>query len=361
MKTRYSLNLGRPFGIKLSIHWTFLFLIAWIVAVSLMRDLGLSQILMHIVFVLALFACVVLHELGHSLTAIRFGGEVHSITLLPIGGMANITKMPEKPKEEFLVSAAGPAVNIVIAILLWVYLSVFRTIDVEAMEFEAITGQNFAFMLMAANLFIVAFNLIPAFPMDGGRLFRAALSIRMNRVQATRVAKDIGQVFAILFILAGLFINPFLVIIGAFILLGAKGEYEMIKYQDALKNHTVKDVLKTDYLVLAPSDSLGKAADKLVHVSDNGFIVKDGEEYKGILSKNAIISGLNAHGKEGRVGDVMDSGIEPVDAKKSLFEVFVEMKKKRHGLLPVFKDKELEGVLDMDNLEEFILIRNALR
>ncbi len=257
MKSRYSLLLGRPFGIKVSVHWTFSLLIAWIVLISVGRGLETPQILMHILFVLALFVCVVLHELGHSLAAIRLGGEVHSITLLPIGGMAHMSKMPDKPRDEFLVSAAGPLVNVVIAFLLWLYISTIQRISIEDMEFQAITTQNFALMLMAANLFIVAFNLIPAFPMDGGRLFRSALSMKLSRLKATQIAKDIGQIFAILFIVAGLFVNPFLVIIGIFILLGAKGEYEMIKYQEILRDTTVKDIVKTEFAELDENNTLG--------------------------------------------------------------------------------------------------------
>ncbi len=201
MNTKYSLNLGKPFGIKVSIHWSFSLLIVWIVFITMRQGLETLQILMHILFVLTLFVCIVLHEFGHSLVAIKFGGEVHSITLLPIGGMANITKMPEKPKEEFLVSLAGPAVNIVIAALLWLYLHYFQPVSFDEMDFSYITRTNFPAMLLAANVFIVAFNLIPAFPMDGGRLFRSALSVWMSRMEATRIAKNIGQVFAIIFLL----------------------------------------------------------------------------------------------------------------------------------------------------------------
>ncbi len=360
MKSRYSLKLGKPFGIQVSVHWTFSLLIAWIVLISVSRGLETTQILMHILFVLALFVCVVLHELGHSLAAIKLGGEVKSITLLPIGGMAHMSRMPEEPKKEFIVSAAGPLVNIVIAALLWVYLESLHSTPVSQMEFESITINNFPLMLMAANLFIVAFNLIPAFPMDGGRLFRSALSIRMSRLKATQIAKDIGQVFAIFFIIAGLFFNPFLVIIGFFILLGAKGEYEMIKYQDVLKNYTVDDILSTSYAELDADDSLGKAAEELIHISDNGFVIKSDGEYAGILTKNDLINGLNTHGKEGRIRDVMRNDLDHVGTDTPLFEIYQRMQKNREYLLPVFSDDQFRGILDLENLNEFFLIKKAL-
>ena len=361
MKSRYSLNLGKPFGIKVSVHWTFSLLILWIILISVGRGLAFPQIMMHILFVLSIFVCVVLHELGHSLTAIRFGGNVSSITLLPIGGMAHMTKMPENPREEFLVSAAGPLVNVVIAILLWIYLTAFHTINIEEMTFETITINNFPLMLMAANLFIVAFNLIPAFPMDGGRLFRSALSIKMSRLKATEIAKDIGQVFAIIFIIAGLFFNPFLIVIGFVILMGAKGEYEMIKYQDVLKNYTVKDILNKDYAVLDADDTLGTAADKLVHISDNGFVVQSDGEYAGILTKNDLINGLNTHGKEGKIRQVMRTETESAATNTPLFDIYQDMQKKRHSLLPVFSGNEFKGVLDIESINEFFLIQQAIR
>ncbi len=359
MQSRYSLKLGKPFGIRVSVHWTFSLLIAWIVIISIGRGLEPVQILMHVLFIFALFFCVVLHELGHSLAAIKLGGNVESITLLPIGGMANLSKMPEKPRDEFIVSAAGPLVNIAIALVLWIYLFYIRQLDVATMEFETITRGNFLLLLMAANLFIVVFNLIPAFPMDGGRLFRSALSIRMSRLKATQIAKDIGQVFAIIFIIAGLFFNPFLVIIGFFILLGAKGEYEMIKYQDVLRNYTVKDIISTEYSELDIDDTLEKAADKLVKISDNGFVIRSGGKYAGILTKNDLINGLNSHGKQARVKDILNDKVESVECNKPLFEVYTEMQRNRQYILPVIEKEEFLGVLDLENLHEFFLIRKA--
>lgn len=361
MNSKYSLYLGKPFGIKLSIHWSFVLLIAWIVFITMRQGLETAQILMHILFILTLFVCVVLHEFGHSLVAIKYGGEVHSITLLPIGGMANITKMPEKPKEEFLVSLAGPAVNIVIAAILGLYLYYFHPTATEDMDFSYITRNNFPAMLLAANIFIVAFNLIPAFPMDGGRLFRSALSIWMSRMEATRIAKNIGQIFAVLFIIAGLYINPFLVVIGFFILLGAKGEYEIMKYQNILENHKVQDIIITDYDELKPEDTLGKAVELLQHISNRGFVIKSDGEYKGLLTQKDLISGLGTHGKEGKIEDSMNSSIESVTPGMDIFEAFKHMRKNKYDIAPVLKDGAFQGVLDIDNINEFFMIRKALQ
>ncbi len=353
------MNLGRPFGIKVSVHWTFSLLILWIVFVSVNQGLEAKQILMHIVFVLTLFVCVLLHELGHSLAAIRLGGKVQSITLLPIGGMANITEMPEEPKKEFLMSAAGPLVNIVIAAALWIYLSV-TSVDPRELEYGVITSDNFIVMLMAANIFIVIFNLIPAFPMDGGRLFRSALSTRMSRIKATRIAKDIGQVFAIIFIIAGFFANPFLIVIGFFIFLGAKGEYEMMKYRDILNNYTVADIVKTDYEKLDENDTLGTAADKVLHISSPGFVITSDGEFKSILTKNDLIKGLNSSGKGGKIKDIISNDIEKVTSDITLFDAFKKMQMKRYEMMPVIQNDKFKGVLYLDSINEFFLIKKAI-
>lgn len=359
MSKSYSLNIGKPFGIRVSIHWTFLMLIAWVIAIGLVRELTISQILMHILFVLAVFACIVLHELGHSLTAIKYGGKVKGITLLPIGGMANMTKMPETPREDFMVSAAGPLVNIVIAGVIWLAVSIFGTVDFKAIEFDTITPNNFLLLLVAVNLFIVAFNLIPAFPMDGGRIFRAALSVKMSKVEATRVAKNIGQFFAVAFIITGLFVNPFLVVIGIFIFIGAKAEYEMMRYQDALHDYTVADIIISDYIVLHIDDTLQKAADTLVHSSDNGFMVASDYGYQGVLTKDNLIEGLTRYGKEGKVKDAMNTNVKPVSPDTPLLKVFQEMKQNRCLILPVFSNGKLKGILDLEKIHEFILIQKA--
>jgi Zn-dependent protease/CBS domain-containing protein len=360
MQSRFSLSLGKPFGIQVSVHWTFSLLIAWIVFITMSQGLELMQILMHIFFVFTLFGCVLLHELGHSLAAIKLGGKVQSITLLPIGGMAHISEMPEKPREEFLISAAGPMVNIIIAGILWLYLAISPG-NIADMEFEVITANNFIFMLLAANLFIVAFNLIPAFPMDGGRLFRSALSIKMDRLKATRIAKDIGQIFAIIFIFAGFFINPFLIIIGLFIFLGAKGEYEMMKYRDILINYTVRDIVRTDYEELDGEDSLGHAASKFAHRSDRGFVITSGGDYAGILTKSDLIKGLNSYGKEGRIKDVINENIEKMTPDLTLFDAFKKMQMNRYEVVPVSEDGKFKGLLDIEGINEFFMIQSAIR
>lgn len=357
---KYALKLGKPFGIKISIHWTFLLLIAWIVAISLNQGHNFQQVMLYVVFVLTLFVCVVLHELGHSLTARHYGGEIKSITLLPIGGMANITKMPEKPKEELIVSAAGLIVNIIIAGLIFMFLSIIGMPGINQMEFKVITTENFFIMLMTANLFIVIFNLIPAFPMDGGRMLRAALAIKVNRLKATKIAKYIGQVFAAAFVILGMFYNPFLAVIGIFVFIGAASEYQSIRSKHMLANNTVKDVVTTDYPTIFSGEILENAADMLVHETCNGFIVLDQEKYKGVLTKNDIIQGLAKLGKGAKAENAANTDVKPVQMNESLEKVYQRMRQSGLDILPVFSNDELKGIVDIENIKEFIIVKNAL-
>ena len=356
-----SLKIGKPFGITISIHWTFLFLIIWIVAIDLGRGLNSQQVMMSVLFVLALFICVVLHELGHSLTAKALGGDVKSITLLPIGGMANIKKMPDKPKEEFLITIAGLLVNVVIALILWLILSSLGPVHITQIDFTAITTKNFFLMLMVVNLILVVFNLIPAFPMDGGRLLRAVLSFRMNKVRATSIAKTVGKTFAVAFVILGLFYNPFLIVIGIFVFLGAQAEYEMVRYHDVLNKYKVEDLISTNFKSLDAEDSLETAANTLIHGSDNGFVIKSGTGFRGILTKEHLIRGLTKLGNHAKIKEVVTEPVYSVDPGKPLNTVFEEMIKHKYQLVPVFSNGHFVGILDMENIRELIMVEQAER
>jgi Zn-dependent protease len=356
-----SLQLGKPFGIRLSVHWSFSLLLVWILFISLRHGLQLHQILWHFVFVLALFACVVLHEFGHSLVAIRLGGQVQSILLLPIGGMANISKMPDGPKEEFLVSAAGPLVNIVIAAALWIYLLLFHPVHWRELEYDAITLMNFPAMLMAANLFIVAFNMIPAFPMDGGRLLRSALASRMNFVKATRIAAFTGQVFAVVFVFAGLFLNPFLILIGLFVFMGARGEYEMVKYRSVLEKFNVEDVLLRNYEEVDETEHLENTASRFAQSSHRGFVIRSGHHFIGLITPDDVIRAINDHGREATIGQAFAyTSLPKLFPGMTLFDAFRSMKSNNQELAPVWENDQLIGVVDMVKINDFFRMQKVL-
>ncbi|MDZ7846532.1 MAG: site-2 protease family protein [Owenweeksia sp.] len=246
---KWSLYAGSYAGIKVFIHWSFWIIIAWIFMLHFQMGHGWSEGLAGAGFILALFGCVVLHEFGHALTAKKYGIPTHNITLYPIGGVASLDKMPDKPGQELAVALAGPAVNVVIAGGLYLWLASSGGL-ITLTEMDHMGGDNFWFSLMVANVVLAGFNLIPAFPMDGGRVLRALLAYRMDKFQATNIAARVGQFMAIIFVFLGFFTNFWLVFIGLFIYLGAGGEVAYGRQKHALRGLKVMDVMISKLPVL---------------------------------------------------------------------------------------------------------------
>ncbi|MGZ9167216.1 MAG: site-2 protease family protein, partial [Anaerolineales bacterium] len=215
---RWQWKVGTFAGIDVFVHATFLLLIGWIGYSHWLQYGTLAKVAEGILFILVLFLCVVLHEYGHALTARRYGVKTRDITLYPIGGVARLERMPDKPIEELWVALMGPAVNVVIAAVLFVYL--FLSQGLVPMTDLTVASGSFVARVMAVNISLVLFNLIPAFPMDGGRVLRALLAMRMDYVRATQIAANVGQGLAFLFGLFGLFNNPFLLFIAFFVWIG---------------------------------------------------------------------------------------------------------------------------------------------
>ncbi|GGK18131.1 protease [Yeosuana aromativorans] len=355
-----NLNLGAVSGIKIKVHWTFLFLILWIVFSEMKRGGNTDSILFNVALVLTVFLCVVLHELGHALTAKKFGIQTQKITLLPIGGMATMEKIPESPKQELLVTLAGPLVNIVIALLLYFIIPVKELIQLnftEAFEtFSRFTLQNFLFYLFVINIALVVFNLIPAFPMDGGRLLRALLAIKINRVKATQIASTIGQFIAVLFLLIGLLYNPFLVFIALVIFLGAYGENQMAHHLELLKGHTAKESSITNITIFSPQDTISKAVKAVITSTENNFVVIENNAVKGLLFYQDILE--NAKKEDTLIGDVMTTSFKTVDSNDDLKKVYQQIHGQKNSFFPVLEDGKLIGAIDAINLNEFIVLQS---
>lgn len=356
---KYTLTLGKPFGIRVSVHWTFLLIIAWVVFIDVRQGLGLTPILFSVLFVMTIFLCVVLHEFSHSLTARRFGIATRSITLLPIGGVADLEKMPEDPKQELAVSLAGPLVNLAIALILWILLYSTGKMDLSPADFRVIDRSNFFIILMFANLVLALFNLIPAFPMDGGRVFRSLLAMRLPRDQATLVAMNMGKVFAFFIALWGLYTNPFLIVIAVFIYIGAQREYEMVKYASVLSGYTVEQVLMHEYTPLHPHDPLKRAVAILLDGPEQRFIVTDQGRVVGILTRNDIIQGLMNHHEDVEIEKIMNTEVTVFYAHSDLEEAYEKMRYQQISMAPVVEQEQVKGVIDMDNINEFIMVRSA--
>ncbi|MDX5480458.1 MAG: site-2 protease family protein [Hymenobacteraceae bacterium] len=357
---KWSLTLGRVAGIKILVHWTFVLLLGWVALTESQRGGDTYAILMAIAFIFAVFFCVVLHELGHALTARRYGIQTKVITLLPIGGVASLEKMPEKPKQELLVALAGPAVNVVIAFLLWLVLPPLQNVTAPEEFFSRITPANFFYLLLFVNILLVAFNAIPAFPMDGGRVLRALLAFRLGRVRATQIAANLGQFLAIFFVFVGFFYNPFLILIGIFVFFGAYSENMIVQHLDFLRGHSVREGMMTNFVTLAPTETIREALNKLLMGSEHEFIIEDEGQVVGTLTRMQLIQAVKDDQLDVPVVNIMSQEFTTFNVHDKLSEAYTELQKSRAPLYPVLENGRLAGVINTDNINEFIMIKSAL-
>lgn len=355
---KWSWKIGEFAGIGVYMHATFLLIIAWVILIHWSAGHDLATIVSGVVFVLALFLCIVLHEFGHALTARRFGIMTRDITLLPIGGVARLERMPDDPMQEFWVALAGPAVTLAITLLLFFWLRVTGTfVPVESITM--IQG-SFIERLMLVNAFILVFNLIPAFPMDGGRVLRSLLALRTDYTSATQTAASIGQAIALIFGFIGLFTNPFLIFIALFVWIGAAQEASMVKIKSALGGIPVYKAMLTDYRTVTSSDSLKDIVDLTMSGSQQDFPVVDNGRLVGIVPHADFIKGLAEKGDTVTVGVIMRREFETADPSEMLEYAFARLQTGDFYTMPVVKNGDLVGLLTMDNVGEFMRIQSAM-
>jgi Zn-dependent protease len=356
----WSWKLCRLAGIPVYIHWTFVILLAWIVMDSWIRSNDLITGLRGGAFILALFTCVVLHELGHALTARRFGIKTSDITLLPIGGVARLQRMPDRPVQELLVALAGPAVNVVIVAILYLIFGI--QLPSSDGNVDHFMNEPMSTKLLEVNLMLAGFNLLPAFPMDGGRVLRALLAMRMPYARATRTAASIGQMTAIGFALLGMFSNPFLLLIALFVWIGAEAEAAQVEERVALKDVPVRQAMLTEYHTLLPDDTLGRAADLLLSGTQHDFpIIADSSNgMSGLLTRSDLMAGLARAGREARVSDFAKTEIPSVEAGSPLAAAVTRLREGHGPCLQVIDEGRTVGLLTLENIGEFLMVRAAL-
>jgi Zn-dependent protease/CBS domain-containing protein len=358
---RWSLKIAHIAGIGVYIHWTFLLLLAWIAYAHLGAGDDVRAAIRGVAFVLALFGCVVLHEFGHALTAKRYGIPTRDITLLPIGGVARLERMPEEPWQEFWVAIAGPAVNVAIALVVGVFVVALGQFPV-ASEVDDMVKTPFLWNLMIANIVLVVFNLLPAFPMDGGRVLRALLATQMPRVKATQIAATIGQGMAILFGMAGLFTGAWMLLfIALFVYLGAQGEAQSTEMRAIFQGVPVIEAMTTRFRTLTPSDTLRHAADELLAGHQQDFPVVENGRLLGLLHRDALITALSSGRHDAPVRDVMASECPAVEDKERLDQAVQLMQSRGCTTMPVLRNGDLVGLLTAENVGEWTMIQAALR
>lgn len=356
---KFSLYLGKYSGIKVFIHWTFSLLLLWIIISNVTAGTPWIDTGWTIIFVLLIFVCVVLHEFGHALTAQRYGIQTRDIILLPIGGLARLERLPEDPKQELKVALAGPLVNVGLFLLLSIVVSL-TGFDMELLDEVNLNGKSIWLFLASANLFLALFNLLPAFPMDGGRVLRALLSTGMSRIKATEISGGIGQVMAIAFVFFGLFNNPVLVLIGIFIFLGAQAEVNQTKQSSFLEGYQVGDVLMRKFPLLAFDAPLQTAIDKLLEGQAIHFVVVKDDTPTGILSREGIVLGLQQGNAQTAVEKVADQSPLKLEISLPLQEALKKMRTENKKVALVYEANHFLGILDQENISEFIMVKNAL-
>jgi Zn-dependent protease/CBS domain-containing protein len=355
---KWSLKIGRYAGIDVYMHLTFLLLVGWVGLIHWQQGRSLAAVAAGVVFILLLFACVTLHEFGHALAARRFGIRTRDIILLPIGGVARLERMPERPLQELGVALAGPAVNVVLAAALFLWLSV--TARMAPLDELSWTGGPLLERLLAANLFLALFNLLPAFPMDGGRVLRALLATRLDYARATQVAAGIGQGMALLFGFLGLTGNPMLLFIAFFIWIGAAQEASLSQMRSALGGIPVSQAMLTDYRTLAPEDSLEQAVALTLAGSQKDFPVTANGNVAGVLRQSDLLAALSRREGPLTVAQVMATDVTIVDAHEMLDRAFQRLQACACTSLPVTRGDRLVGLLTMENVGEFLRIQGAL-
>ncbi|MCS6801415.1 MAG: site-2 protease family protein [Chloroflexota bacterium] len=351
--TMGSFTIGRVFGIPIRIHFTFFLLLAFLGWLEAQQS---GNVFLELAFIVSLFGCVLLHELGHALTARAYGIRTVDITLYPIGGIARLSSMG-KPNQEFWIALAGPMVNVAIAAVLWGGMVVVVGRPPALGPFFT---EDFVQRVFIANVLLAAFNLLPAFPMDGGRILRALLAQRLGIARGTRIAATVGQMFAVVFGIVGLFsLNLFLVLIAFFLFIGASGEAVMAQTQDVLAGARVRDAMITRFDTLRHGQVLGDAAELLISGTQQDFPVVFGDQVLGVLPRDRLLAALARGGRDTYVSEAMVRDFVRVTPNDDLAVALEHFASSRIPLL-VFDDGHLVGMLTPENVSEFVMIRQSL-
>lgn len=355
-------RVARIFNIPVRVHWSFFVLVlGYVFYAGYDTDWDTTAMLWSGIFVLVLFILVVLHEFGHALTARRYGVSTRDIILLPIGGVARLDHLPEKPAHEFWVAIAGPLVNIAIAALLSVYLFRFT----PEQRWEILNGvvyakgnfflddytnvDRFIFFMAWLNVILAAFNLIPAFPMDGGRILRALLSIPFGRLSATMLAARIGQVLALGMIVAGVWkSNPMYALIGLFVLFTAESEYRSVKMEAMVSQLKVDQLMRGNFSRIYASDSIQEVMQIYALGLEKNFLVFDQwQNLLGVLPEFKLQEARKKKDFQAPVSQYMLPEIYPVVSAENLRQAFGILQTSDAGALPVYNPwNRLVGVVD---------------
>jgi Zn-dependent protease/CBS domain-containing protein len=355
----WSFPVGRVLGISVRLHVTFVLLLGFIGYGGFIQA-GPSGAIWSLAWLCSIFACIVLHELGHSVVAQQLDVQVKSITLLPIGGVAALRRIPENPWHEIAITLAGPMVNAAIAAV----LLPIAGLPVPILPHGFPVGvPELLRMLVGVNVVLFAFNFVPAFPMDGGRLLRALLALALPYQRATVIAATVGQGLAIVFVVAGLLMpQVFLLIIGVFIFLGAEGEERMVRMRGLLRDIEVEEVMSREFAVLAPAEPVARGLELIYQTGQDDFPVVEAGRFVGMVTRRAMVEAINA-GADPRlpVGELVDAGVPTVSPRAKVSRVYEELLSGGETSLPVLEQGRLVGLLAPENITRYVLVQASIK
>ncbi|MBL7156695.1 MAG: site-2 protease family protein [Candidatus Omnitrophica bacterium] len=349
---RRSIKLFEIAGISIKVHITFFLLL------FLVLGLGLKWLFL----IVAIFFFVVLHELAHSLVAKKFGIQVKEITLLPIGGVASMSKIPDKPYQEFLISLAGPLLNITVVLVFFFPLYYLLGPEILFSPLSVRTFKHTIAHIYWINLILAAFNLIPAFPMDGGRILRSILAQRMGFQKATRIAVNFGHVFALLFGYIGLIHGHIiLIVIAVFIYMAASSEELQVDIKETLKKFTIKDIVSSQFLTLEKTATLSKVLELIFHSHQEDFPIIEGGQMIGFVTRKDIIGGIHQRGMSAPVSDIMRKNIPVLRESDSLDKAQNLMQDNDMRALPVVKNNAVIAVATIEDISRVYSVMTTKR
>ncbi len=354
----WSLNIGKVAGTIVRVHITFLLFLAWIFAASYASN-GAASAWNSLLFMVLLFLCVLLHEFGHIFTARAFGVSTPFVTLLPIGGVAQLERIPEEPWEEFLIAIAGPLVNVAITLVLLLFGAQLTSTAVGAVDNAHIAMID---RLAAVNLFLAVFNLIPAFPMDGGRVLRALLASRFGYVRATELAASIGQFVAFALGFIGLLYNPILIFIAIFVYLAAASESHMVALRAVSRGVPVSHAMMTQFATLTPEAHIDEAVQTLLQTSQGEFPVVDGGgKPVGLLGRGDLIRAIKTLGPDARVGEAMTTDMPVIPYRATLEQAFKLLQEKQAQAVAVTDAAgKLSGLVTGETIAEMMMLQEIM-
>lgn len=353
-------QIGIFFGIPVKIHWSFGLLLLFIAYTVLSNDMKPWQSAAYGVLVLTVFLCVVLHEYGHALTGRRFGVYTQDIIISPIGGLARMNKMPEKPIHEFYITIAGPLVNLFIGVFIGLLFFVFYgkfSMDLNSYDYNQ--PMEYVRMLAPINLTLFLFNLIPAFPMDGGRILRSLLATKIGKVKATKIASGIGRILATCFIIYGIFDQQLILsMIGLFIFMMAGQEYDQTKIQEIIHNTLVGDIMRTSFTRLHLSDTYATVIEKYYREGEQNFLVLDSMgNISGTIPELFIKDTIKNNTLDKSVNQMMSEKTATTRPTEKLKDAIEIMRNEGVAIIAVQDGGTIVGVLDRNGIENYLRLK----